>query len=144
MRRSAQHLPCVRTNTRALARSSSMSEAGDDDDFAGGHDRTQHLRTQFAAAVAEVLDAKGNGGSASEALPRPTQAFAQQLTEVAWQWTTTALAPDLEAFQKHSKRSVIAADDVLLAARKNEATHALLCEEADRLRDSAAAKKNAK
>lgn len=113
----------------------------EDDDFAAGQaDRMLHLRSQFAAAVAEILDSHDN----AEPRPAPTQAFAQQLTEVAWQWTTTALATDLEAFQRHSKRSVIAADDVLLAARKNEATHMLLSEEANRLRDSAAAKKNAK
>ena len=114
----------------------------EDDDFAAGQaDRTLHLRSQFAAAVSEILDSHDD---AAETRPAPTQAFAQQLTEVAWQWTTTALATDLEAFQRHSKRSVIAADDVLLAARKNEATHSLLSEEANRLRDSAAAKKSAK
>ena len=92
--------PAERQRRAPRARVSSMSEAGDDDDdFAAGqvNDRTQHLRSQFAAAVADILDGKGDD---SEARPRPTRAFAQQLTEVAWQWTTTALAPDLESSRR--------------------------------------------
>ena len=102
--------------------------ASEDDAFAPAKDRRQTLRTAFALAVAEILDA-GRGdeggndtGGNSGRLPI-SKAAAQQLTEVAWSWTTTALAPDLERFAKHAKRSKVAPEDVLLAARKNEVTH---------------------
>ena len=117
-----------------------MASDEDDDDFAGGAaDNAVHLRSQFAAAVGTILD--GHDGLHCP----PSTAFAQQLTEVAYQWATTALAPDLEAFQRHSGRKQIGAEDVLLAGRKNETTHDLLVAEAERLRrsmkESAAAKK---
>ena len=67
--------------------------------------------------------------------------FRRMSMQVAYQWATTALAPDLEAFQRHSKRSQIGPEDVLLAGRKNETTHQLLVNEAERLRDAAAVKK---
>ena len=93
-----------------------------DDDFAAdAQDRTGLLRQHFAAAVTELVD----GDDADVRLPA-SKSFVQQLTEVAWSWTTTALAPDLESFARHAKRSKVGAEDVLLAARKNEGTHALL------------------
>ena len=106
-----------------------------DDDFAPVADRSRTLRTHFAAGVAEILDAEGD--RADGRLPL-TKAFAQQLAEVSWSWTTTALAPDLERFAKHAKRSKIAPEDVLLAARKNEVTYALIDREAQKLRSAAA------
>lgn len=103
-----------------------------DDDFRSQADRTTVLRQHFAAAVAAVLDADDTADAAAR--PPPSASFAAQLTEVAWTWTTTALAPDLEAFARHAKRSKIGVEDVLLAARKNDVTHALVEREATRMR----------
>jgi hypothetical protein len=94
----------------------------DDDDFASAVDRSAALRAAFAAAVAAVLDEE----PADKTGPSPSTGFAAQLTEVAWQWTTTSLAPDLEAFARHAKRAKVGMDDVVLAARRNEVTHELL------------------
>ena len=66
--------------------------------------------------------------------PPPSHAFAQQLTELTWMWTTTALAPDLERFAQHAKRSRVAPEDVVLASRKNEVTHALINGASQRLK----------
>ena len=114
------------------------------EDFAAPVDRTRTLRTHFAVAVADVLDGEGDADAAtSERLPI-TKAFAQQLTETAWTWATTALAPDLERFARHAKRSKVAPEDVLLAARKNEVTYALVDREAQRLRSAGAGAKRQK
>ena len=104
----------------------------EDDDFASQADRSTMLRQNFAAALAAVLDANDSDEAASR--PPPSAAFAAQLTEVAWQWTTTALAPDLEAFSRHAKRAKISVEDVILATRKNEATQALVEREAAKLK----------
>ena len=108
-----------------------MADASQDDFADAQQDRTTVLRQNFAAGIASVLD--GNDDEAA-ARPSATAGFAAQLAEVAWMWTTTALAPDLEAFARHAKRKSIDPQDVLLAARKNEVTHALVEREADRLR----------
>ena len=112
------------------------------DDFAPALDRSRTLRSQFALAVAEVIDndpEEANGGSRGRL--SVSNAFSQQLTEVAWSWTTTALAPDLERFAKHAKRKAIGPEDVVLAARKNEVTHSLIDGEAQRLKPPPAANK---
>lgn len=111
----------------ALRLSPGMSQ----DEFVAPGDRSVLLRSHFAAAVATVLEADDSVGGAR---PPASTAFAAQLTEVAWTWATTALAPDIEAFARHSKRTKIGPEDVVLAARKNEATHGLLGREAARLR----------
>ena len=103
----------------------------DDDDFAEETDRSSALRAHFAAAIASVLD---TDDSDEASRPTPSSSFAAHLTEVAWAWTTTALAPDLEAFARHAKRAKVTPEDVALAARKNEVTHALVEREASRLR----------
>ena len=108
-----------------------MAGSDDDDDFAERADRTVVLRQNFAAAVAAVLD---EAADREPRRPQPSSTFAQALADVAWSWTTTALAPDLEAFARHAKRSKIGVDDVLLASRKNEVTHALMEREAANLR----------
>jgi centromere protein S len=105
-----------------------------DDDFAETADRSTLLRQNFAAAIAAVLDADSNDAEEAAARPAASASFAAQLTEVAWMWTTTALAPDLEAFARHGKRAKIGVEDVLLAARKNEATLELMEREAAKLR----------
>ena len=108
----------------------------DDDDgaFASQADRSRALRQHFAAAIAAVLDS--NDTSEAAARPPASTSFAAQLTEVAWTWTTTALAPDLESFARHAKRTKIGVEDVMLAARKNDVTHALIEREAARLRSA--------
>ena len=106
-----------------------MAES-EDDDFAEQTDRSTVLRQNFASAVAAVLD---EAEEANARLPA-SAGFAAQLAEVAWTWTTTALAPDLEAFARHAKRAKISVEDVLLAARKNEATAQLMEREAAKLR----------
>ena len=55
------------------------------------------------------------------------------LTKVTHDWITRSLAPDLESFQRHSKRGTIGVEDVLLAARKNDTTKALIAEHVDEL-----------
>ena len=107
--------------------------ADDDDVFAERADRSVVLRQHFAAAVAAVLDADDDQVGTR---PAASAGFAQNLSEVAWTWTTTALAPDLEAFARHAKRTKVGVEDVLLAARKNETTHALMEREAAKLRSS--------
>ena len=106
-----------------------MADDDEDDDFAAHTDRQTVLRQNFAAGVATVLDAND---SASR-LPTST-GFATALTEIAWTWSTTALAPDLEAFARHAKRAKVGVEDVLLAARKNEVSHALVEREGQKLR----------
>lgn len=101
------------------------------DDFQpAAPDRATLLRKHFALAVTSVLDER----CGDDATPRPTTEMVQQLTEVAWSWTVSALAPDLERFAKHAKRTRIAPDDVLLAARKSPATEVMLEREAAKLR----------
>ena len=78
------------------------------------------LRGQWAAAVAAVLEAQPSAN-----LPI-SHAFAQHLCEVSWNWATGALAPDLEAFARHSNRAQVGTADVILAGRKNDVTLALL------------------
>ena len=99
------------------------------DDFQEAPDRATLLRGQWAAAVAEVLDEWPEPRK-----PPLSTTFAQNLTEVSWTWVTTALAPDLEAFARHSNRAQVGPADVVLAARKNEVTHAIMEQEAGRLR----------
>ena len=107
-----------------------------DDDFAAPVDlRMRTLRNQFAVAVADVLDGEGEAEMGARSSLPLSKAFAQQLTETTWMWATTALAPDLERFAKHAKRTVIKPEDVVLAARKNEVTHVLLDRVAQRLCD---------
>jgi hypothetical protein len=107
------------------------------DDFAPVHDRMHALRSQFALAVASVVDNKTASGALDAGGPvtlAVSPMFVQQLAEVAWTWTTCSLAPDLEKFAKHGKRNKIGAEDVLLAARKNSVTQSLVEKEARRIR----------
>ena len=104
--------------------------AGADDFDERAPDRSSLLRSQFAAAVGAVLDTS----LAESDKPPASPAFAQQLTEVAYSWATTALAPDLEAFARHSKRAQVGPEDVVLAARKNDMTHELVERESTRAR----------
>ena len=50
--------------------------------------------------------------------PTVSTETAKHVVDLVWDWTTTALAPDLEAFMRHSKRSTIGVEDVQLSARK--------------------------
>lgn len=120
----------VGSQPHARAPSARAMADSEDDDFAEQSDRSTVLRQNFASAVAAVLD---EAEEANARLPA-SAGFAAQLAEVAWTWTTTALAPDLEAFARHAKRARIGVEDVLLAARKNEATAQLMEREAAKLR----------
>ena len=131
-RHAGRHTPNAAPSTPRAVFARSMADGGsEDDDFASQADRTTTLRQNFAAAIASVLDTNDPNDTRR---PLPSAAFAAQLTEVAWQWTTTALAPDLEAFSRHAKRAKISAEDVVLAARKNEQTHAVVEREAAKLK----------
>ena len=122
--------------TKKEARRKHREAMSADDDFAAPVDlRMRTLRNQFAVAVADVLDGEGEAEMGARSSLPLSKAFAQQLTETTWMWATTALAPDLERFAKHAKRTVIKPEDVVLAARKNEVTHVLLDREAQRLCD---------
>ena len=92
----------------------------EDADFADTREDKQHkrLQTSVRALAEEAQDAE-----------RPfATAVVHQLTAITHDWITRALAPDLEAFQRHSKRGTIGVEDVQLAARKNETTKAMLGE----------------
>ena len=104
-----------------------MADGGSQDDFDEAPDRAASLRTHFALAVTSLLE----GDERPSQLP-VTPAFAQHLTELSHSWVTTALAPDLEAFMRHSKRSTVGPEDVVLAARKNDTTRKLVEAEAAR------------
>ena len=84
----------------------------------------QHLSSAVLAALEEGAE---NG-------PTVSTETAKHVVDLVWDWTTTALAPDLEAFMRHSKRSTIGVEDVQLSARKNARTKAFIDEEARRLR----------
>lgn len=115
--------------------------ASQDDDFAHAPlalNPKQRLRAQFASAVAEVIDERRSAGTSGLNI---SSDFAAQLTEVAFDWATTALAPDLERFAKHGKRTKIAPEDVVLAGRKSSATHSALKRAAAELRSASAKRK---
>ena len=102
-----------------------------DDDFAPGaaqHDQNLRLRQHFACAVAEILDRR------EEQHQKPSTAFAHQLAEVAFEWSQTALGPDLERFAKHGKRTKVGPEDVVFACRKNDVLHDVIQREAGKLR----------
>ena len=94
----------------------------------------QHL----SSAVLSVLEEGPEDG------PTVSKETARQMVDLVWDWTTTSLAPDLEAFMRHSKRSTIGVEDVQLTARKNARTKAFIDEEARRLKEVRQAAREAK
>ena len=112
----------------AKTRHSPTMDASQDDDFQAQPARSTLAKQQLAAAVIAALE---DGHSAGPALSKDA---AHAVVDLVWDWTTTALAPDLEAFMRHSKRNTIGAEDVQLAARKNPRTKAIIAEEVQRLK----------
>lgn len=113
--------------------------ADDEDDFAAPvADRTSLCRAQFASAVACVLEA--TAADSTTHVPTASTTFAQHLTDIAFDWTSTALGPDLSRFASHAGRRKVGIEDVLLAGRKNDATLRLLEQEAASLRSASAAR----
>lgn len=109
------------------------------DDFAAvPPSREARAKEHFYAAVTALLESE----EPPLGLP-PTPAFAQQLSELGYEWATSALGPDLDAFRKHAKRSSVQPDDVVLAARKNSTTRELIEREAARLKATTAGRKPA-
>ncbi len=106
------------------------SQQSQDSAFAPVPDRANHTKDHFLVAVGRLLEEEADSDL------RPTAQFGRCLSEVAYQWTTTTLREDLDAFRQHAKRRSVGPDDVVLAARKNPVTHALLQREAARLRAS--------
>ena len=98
------------------------------DDFQAQPARSTLAKQQLSAAVIAALE---DGPATGPALSKDA---AHAVVDLVWDWTTTALAPDLEAFMRHSKRSIIGVEDVQLAARKNACTKAVIAEEAQRLK----------
>ena len=94
-----------------------------DDDFASQEDR---LKASWRAAVLSVVEEQ------STSIP-VSREFAHALTDLTESWVTQALAPDLEHFAHHARRSIVGTEDVLLAARKNDRTRSLLAGEAARM-----------
>ena len=97
------------------------------DDFADtGADRARERLQISVGAIAEAQEKQD-----------PERPFhkdvVHNLTKVTHDWITRSLAPDLESFQRHSKRGTIGVEDVLLAARKNDTTKALIAEHVDEL-----------
>mmetsp|Transcript_7476 Transcript_7476/g.14956 ORF Transcript_7476/g.14956 Transcript_7476/m.14956 type:complete len:134 (+) Transcript_7476:1-402(+) len=115
---------------RALARQTQakLMDASQDE-FQAQPARSTLAKQQLAAAVIAALE---DGPATGPALSKEAAA---SCVDLVWDWTTTALAPDLEAFMRHSKRSTIGVEDVQLAARKNARTKALIIDEANRLKD---------
>ena len=99
-------------------------------DFQDQPERSTLARQQLSAAVIAALEEEGPGSSG----PPLSEEVVKELTALVWDWTTTALAPDLEAFMRHSKRNTIGVEDVQLAARKNPRTKAIIAEEVQRLK----------
>ena len=79
-----------------------MAAASSQDHFDSALDRSALLRTHFALAVTDLLE----GVERPSGLP-VTAEFSHHLTGLAYTWATTALAPDLEAFMRHSKRTQV-------------------------------------
>lgn len=120
------HRPALCAALLPLSRYSRMESQ---DDFAAPVQGRRSLdRSHFAAAVAAVVD-KDDGK-----YPPASNGFVAALTQVTWDWTTKALAPDLESFARHSKRAQVGPEDVLLAARKNETTRSMVAREFERIR----------
>ena len=103
-------------------------DASQDDDFQAQPARSTLAKQQLAAAVIAVLEDEPATG------PALSKDAAHAVVDLVWDWTTTALAPDLEAFMRHSKRNTIGVEDVQLAARKNPRTKAIIAEEVQRLK----------
>ena len=117
--------------------------SGEDDDFAPADSRNAQCKARLSDAVTALIEAE------APHLELPvTRDFAQQLSELVWEWTTETLAPDLEAFARHRGRTAVGLEDVALAARRNVRTKALIDAEAARLRaqksGAAEAKKRAR
>ena len=108
------------------------------DEFQEQPERKSLAKQHLSAAVLAALEE----GPADA--PTVSQDTAKLMVDLVWDWTTTALAPDLQAFMRHSKRSTIGVEDVQLAARKNERTKKLIDEEAQRLKDNKLALREAK
>jgi len=99
------------------------------DEFQAQPERGTLAKQQLSASVLAALeDASKDDG------PLLSKEAAEAIVDLVWDWTTTALAPDLEAFMRHSKRSTIGVEDVQLAARKNVRTKALINEECQQLK----------
>jgi centromere protein S len=94
-----------------------------DDDFASQEDR---LKAAWRAAVLSAVEEQNTTVPVS-------RECAASLVELVEGWATQALAPDLEQFAHHARRTIVSVDDVLLAARKNERTRACLAAEAARM-----------
>ncbi len=106
-----------------------MDDAASQDEFQAQPARGVLAKQQLSASVlAAIEEAPADG-------PQLSQEATKAMVDLVWDWTTTALAPDLEAFMRHSKRSTIGVEDVQLAARKNARTSALINEECQRLKD---------
>mmetsp|Transcript_74303 Transcript_74303/g.124013 ORF Transcript_74303/g.124013 Transcript_74303/m.124013 type:complete len:132 (-) Transcript_74303:164-559(-) len=110
-----------------------MKDVGADDDaddFAPADDRLSRGKPQFQVALLALIEEHEAN------LPvRVSKAVAQNLVELTWEWATMALAPDLEQFVQHRKKSTIGVEDVQLAARKNKQTKMLIDQEIRRLRE---------
>ena len=86
-------------------------------------------RTTFASAFAQSPPSRRHRKTRSGL----HKDVVHNLTKVTHDWITRSLAPDLESFQRHSKRGTIGVEDVLLAARKNDTTKVLIAEHVDEL-----------
>ena len=114
------------------------------DDFESQADRPSLAKQHLSAAIVTALEEKENDATTTAGGPPLSKEAMLQITELVWDWTTTALAPDLEAFMRHSKRSIIGVEDVQLAARKNVRTRQLIDGEASRLKEHKQAAREAK
>uniref|UniRef100_A0A7S4C142 Centromere protein S n=1 Tax=Chrysotila carterae TaxID=13221 RepID=A0A7S4C142_CHRCT len=101
-----------------------------DDDFAPELDRASKCKAQFTQAVLAVVEEE----SPSLAVSCVSKEAAHQIAELAWDWTVTSLAPDLERFVQHRGRGLVGTEDVALAARRNPLTKRLIEAEARRIK----------
>ena len=77
---------------------------------------SRELRTALQYAVAQICtEQELNAGN------EMSSGAIQALSELAFQYATTLLSNDLQAFSSHANRKLIKVDDVVLIVRKNSA-----------------------
>mmetsp|Transcript_39809 Transcript_39809/g.84867 ORF Transcript_39809/g.84867 Transcript_39809/m.84867 type:complete len:129 (-) Transcript_39809:617-1003(-) len=107
-----------------------MQDSDDEDgDFAPAADRKAQCKAHLTQAVFAIIDAEQPHLDLEI-----SKAFAHQLAQLVWEWTTNSLAPDLELFVRHRGRAIVGMEDVQLAARRNPRTKELIDAVAQRLR----------
>ncbi|KAI8986513.1 kinetochore component CENP-S-domain-containing protein [Pilobolus umbonatus] len=102
-------------------------------------DEQQELMTAVWHSVKLISEAE-----ASRQGKVVTPAFVASLAETVYRQLVEIMATDLEAFARHSRRSVISMEDVKLCARRNDSLYEIISEEAKNMSDSVSSKRKKK